>query len=256
MEYQRKYNKQKAIFTVIITVVLLAVVLLVSFWIGPSMVSSNPVKTPPPDVTPTPVAGELVIKDPVLEEAIKKQLSVTGELTKEDVESMEKLDYDEKTITDLTGLQYAVHLKELRIKLDVTSIEPIKNLHIEKLTFISDVSVQPLLVSMKEMSYIKYLDLSDCGVSSIGYISELRMLETLILDNNRISGLKYTSEMHNLTTLSLRNCGLKNISAFAENKYIKSLYIDDNNIKDISVLETMRSLKDVSYSGNPIEDKK
>lgn len=255
MEYQRKYNKQKILITVLISVVVIAITLLFSFLIGPSMVSSTPQTTLPPETTLSPLDGELIINDSVLEEAIKKQLSITRALTKQDVESLEVLDYDEKAITDLTGLEYAISLKELRIKINVTSVEPIKALHIQKLTFISDVSVQPLLEDIKEMSYIKYLDLSDCGISAIGYISELPSLETLILDNNRISGLKYIAQVKTLASLSLKNCGIKDISALADNISIQSLYIDNNLITDISALDSMRSLKDVSYAGNPLEEK-
>lgn len=256
MEYQRKYNKQKITITVLVSVAVIAITLLVSFWIGPSMVSSTPETTLPPDTTLAPIEGELIINDDVLEAAIKKQLSITGELTKQDVEALEVLDYDEAVITDLTGLEYAIHLKELRIKVDVTSIAPIMSLHIQKLTLISDVSVQPLLEDIKEMHYIKYLDLSDCGISALGYISELPSLETLILDNNRISGLKYIAQVKTLATLSVKNCGLKDISELADNNYIQNLYIDDNLIEDISALNSMRALKNASYEGNPINEEK
>ena len=254
MEYERKYNRQKAIFAGSVSVVLIAIVLVVSFWIGPSMISEKPEKTLPPETTLPPVEGNLVILDEHLINAIKKQLNITGEIQKSDMESLEVLDYDAETITDLAGLEFAINLKELRLKIDITTIEPIKNLHINKLTFISDVSVQPLLDEIKEMKYLRYLDLSDCGISAVGYISELPMLETLILDNNRISGLHYLSQMNTLAVLSLKNCGIKSITGLTNNVSIRSLYIDNNLIEDISVIETMPSLVDVTYEGNPIKD--
>ena len=254
MEYERKYNRQKAIFAGSISVVLIAIVLVVSFWIGPSMITDNPEKTLPPDTTLPPVEGDLSIFDEHLVNAIKKQLNITGDIQKSDMERLEVLDYDEETITNLAGLEFAINLKELRLKIDVTTIEPIKELHINKLTFISDISVQSLLDEIKEMKYLRYLDLSDCGISAVGYISELPMLETLILDNNRISGLHYLSQMNTLAVLSLKNCGIKSITGLTNNVSIRSLYIDNNLIEDISVIETMPSLVDVTYEGNPIKD--
>lgn len=255
MEYQRKYQKKKTVFALSISFALIVIVLVLSFIFGSSMVSTPQNPTAPPDSTLSPVEGELTIYDETLITAIKKQLSIEGEITKEHMERLEVLDYDEGVIEDLRGLQFAVNLKELRIKVNVLTLEPILNLHINKLQLISDVSVQPLLHEINRMSYLSYLDLSDCGISSVGYLSELPVLETLILDNNRISGLNYLNQMRTLSTLSLKNCGIKNISAFTDNKTIRNFYIDNNLIEDISVLDTMLLLQDCTYEGNPSDNK-
>ena len=72
MEYQRKYNKQKAIFAVSISAALLCIVLVVSFLVGPSMISDKPETTLPPETTLAPLDGDLVINDECLITAIKK----------------------------------------------------------------------------------------------------------------------------------------------------------------------------------------
>lgn len=252
MKYEKKYQNQKTILTVSITVVLLLIVLSVGYALSSSMVST-PTQTPPPSVTPTPLEGDPAFADKGLENAIKKQLGVEGDLTGEDMERLTSLDYTETTVTDVYGLEYAVNLKELRIKIDVITLDPILDLQIEKLTFVSDVSVQPLLDEICEMKYIKYIDLTNCGISVIGYLSELPMVETMILDDNRISDLKNFQSIRSLRTLSLKNCNINSIVDFYNFVTLEKLYLDNNNISNIAVLESMIGLKKCTYDGNPIK---
>lgn len=258
MKYEKKYQNQKVILTVSITVVLLFVVLSIGYVLSTSMVST-PEQTPPPSITPTPLVGNPKFEDINLENAIKKQLETDNTLTGADMEKLTYLDCTETVITDLGGLEYAINLKELKLKIDAVTIEPILELQIEKLTLLSDVSVQPLLDEICELQYLKYLDLTNCGISIVGYLSELPVIETLILDDNRVSDLKNFVQMKSLRTLSLKNCNIKNIYGLYNCTTIEKLCIDNNRIEDISVLESMKGLKECTYEGNPIkteDDKK
>lgn len=253
MKYEKKYQNQKVILTVSVTVVLLLVVLLAGWGLSSSMVSSTPTQTPPPSVTPTPIAGDPVFVDDNLENAVKNALGIDHAPTGKDMEMLKSLDYTDNAVTDFDGLEYAINLKELRLKIDVVTLEPILELQIEKLTFVSDVSVQPLLDEICEMKYLKYVDLTDCGISIIGYLSELPLVETLILDNNRISDLKNFQSMKSLRTLSLKNCNINDISGFYNFTTLERLYIDNNKIESIVILDTMLGLKECTYAGNPIK---
>lgn len=248
MEYQKKFNRQKVSITGIVALVVIGVSVLIGFLVGPGMVTDvNATPTLPPKETLAPLEGELVIEDTALINAIKNQLNIEGDITKEDMHRLEVLDYTDETVTNLLGLQHAINLREIRLKIDLTaeSFEYIKGLNIEKITFVSDVSVQPLLEHIKEFKYLTHLDLTDCGISALGYLSELPMLETLILDNNRPANLEYVAGLKMLSTLSMRNCNLKDISVFENNKTLKYLHIEGNKIENFDVLETM-ALKEVT----------
>lgn len=255
MKYEKKYQNQKVILTVSVTVVLLFVVLSIGYVLSTSMVST-PEQTPPPSIIPTPMVGNPEFGNLDLENAVKEALGINHSPTGADMENLVSLEYTENTITDVSGLEYAINLKELKLKIDVVTIEPLLDLQIEKLTLVSDVSVQPLLDEICKMQYLKYIDLTNCGISIIGYLSELPVIETLILDDNRISDLKNFQNLKTLRTLSLKNCNINDISGFYAFATLETLHIDNNKIEDISVLETMTGLRECTYDGNPIKSEK
>ena len=260
MKYEKKRQNEKTILTISVTVVLLVVVLSVGFILGPSMISStDPQTTPPPSVTPTPLVGQPKFYDDALLRVVQDALGIDTVPTAEQMQTLEVLDCGDVEINELVGLEYAINLKELKIKIGAVSIDPILDLQIEKLKIMSDVSVQPLLDDIRYMSYVKYLDLTDCGISIVGYLSEMPLLETLILDDNRISDLSNITRISTLKTLSLKNCNINDITDFFNFITLERLYIDNNRIENIAALETMISLKECTYEGNPIkkeEDKK
>lgn len=253
MEYQKKQERQKIMIALPTIAAIIVIILALSFLIGPSIVSKKPDVTPPPLETLKPIDGEPKIYDTVLENAVKKQLGIDHAPTKSDMESLEKIDYTEETVTNLSGLEYAINLREIRLKIDLQSLDPIKNLQITKLTFLSDVSVQPLMEDISKLVHLQYIDLTDCGISIIGHLSEIVGLETLILDDNRISDLKYVPEMKILSTLSIKNCNIKDINVLVGCKMLKNLYVDNNKIEDISPADYIYSLENFTYEGNPVK---
>ena len=254
MKYEKKRQNEKTIITISVTVVLLVVVLSIGFILGPSMISSgNPQNTPAPSVTPTPLAGEPKFYDDALLQAVQSALGINTVPTADQMKELEILDCGDVEINELIGLEYAINLKDLTMKFAGVAIDPILDIQIEKLKIMSDTSVQPLLDDIRYMSYLKYLDLTDCGISIVGYLSELPVLETLILDDNRVSDLSNITKMASLKTLSLKNCNIKHINDFFNFITLERLYIDNNKIEDIAAIETMISLKECTYEGNPIK---
>ncbi len=258
MNYKQKYQNQKTILGLSTAVVILVLVMAFAFLVGPSLVSSgSPDKTPPPQTTPTPLVGDVKFYDEHLEIAVKNALGVEGEVTNEDMQRLTVLEYDEGVIKDLEGLQYAINLKELKIRCDLFELSPIVDLQIEKLTLICQVSAQPLMEELATMEYIKYLDLTDCGISIIGFLEELPVLETLILDKNRVSDLQYVYAMKKLKTLSIKENNLKEVNELYNNTSIEYLYLDNNKIDKDSlelVVNSMLQLRECTWEGNPVEE--
>ena len=168
MKYEKKRQNEKTIITISVTVVLLVVVLSVGFILGPSMVSSgNPQNTPAPSVTPTPLVGEPIFYDEALLQAVQSALGIDTVPTAAQMQELEILDCGDVEINELIGLEYAINLKELTMKFAGVSIDPILDIQIEKLKIMSDTSVQPLLDDIRYMSCLKYLDLTDCGITGL-----------------------------------------------------------------------------------------
>ena len=156
MIYPKNFQRKKTIFTLAISIVVIGFSLGMAFLLTPSLVSEKPKPTLTPDETPSVIEGEFVMRDEALIRAVKRQLNIVDrDVTKEDVEGLKVLDFTEETVKDLTGLEFAVHLKELRLKVLTMNISPLSSLYIEKLTLLSDISLQPLMEDISKMKYLQ-----------------------------------------------------------------------------------------------------
>lgn len=70
------------------------------------------------------------IKDANLEEALREQLGKPeGDLTREDMKSLEEIDFSGRGIDNISGLEYAVNLKNINLRANnIRDISPLGNL--------------------------------------------------------------------------------------------------------------------------------
>ena len=252
MEYQKQQNRDKVKFVVLIAVVLVIAVFVVSVLL--SKPAGKPAdSTATPETTAEAPNGTFLILDKELEAAICEQLGI-AQVTQQDVESLTVLDCGERTITALTGLEFATGLKELTAKVDVSTFQPLWGLALDRLTLSCEYSLQTQLEDLSKIKRLKALDLTDCGISSVGYLSELPQLEELVLDQNKIFYLSYFNGMSGLKKLSLRGCSIDSIAEMAGNAGIRQIDLRDNEITDLYVLETFFSLEQAETAGNPPQE--
>lgn len=161
-------------------------------------------------------AQEEWMPDPILREAIREEirLPAAAPLKKEDMLKFEFLSVHNKGISDITGLEYAMNLKELHISRNpITDLRPLANLtQLQELHF------------WHESESSRNLD--------------LRPLANLI----------------NLEVLSLQRNGISDISPLTGLKNLRHLHIIDNDISDVSPLLGLRHLRELWITGNPILD--
>ncbi len=156
------------------------------------------------------VIEDAVFNDPALESYVQELLSKQGRtLQTDDLWGIKELELPE-TVTDLSDLHYFVGLEALTAH-DIPS---------------ADYSF------LAEMSHMKYLNLSGCGVSS--------------------SAMKYIGGCKELETLNLCNCGLSNVSALSTLTELKVLNLDDNSINDLAGLSTCSSLEELHICRNAV----
>ncbi len=182
----------------------------------------------------------------------------------------------ELSIKDLTGLEYAINLKDLELGHNqITDVPSLKNLIKLTRLSLSNNRVSDI-TPLKNLTNLTHLSLSNNRVSDISTLSNLTELIELDLGGNRISD---GSPLKNLTNLTYLHIGynqvpdvtpLKDLAKLTfleldENRIpdilplknlinLTELYLDDNEITDVSSLENLTKLKKLNLNDNNILD--
>ena len=197
------------------------------------------------------LALELVIEDlsewmpdTALQAVVRETLEELGlpasaPLTKEKMRLLDSLNATNKGIVDITGLEFALSLKELHLvgRNRITDLRPLANL-----TNLVHLHIWHREVA--DMPPVTNLDISP--------ISGLINLEGLSLEYNGISDISLLAGLKNLKLLGLSENTIEDISPLAGLKKLQRLHLSDNNIKDLSPLARLTNLRELWIEGNPV----
>ncbi len=197
---------------------------------------------------------QVVIKDKMLEQAIRKELhKPEGTITKSDMEQLTSLNAPMLGIKDLSGIEYAVHINYVDLNDNkIADISPLEHMHINYL----DLSGNKLKNTevLSHLIYVDQLDLSYTGISDVSFITNMKFLKRLDLAGNNIIQLPDLNGLDKLYNLVLQNNKIEDISFLEPLRKLSYLNIINNRVKDISVLEKLPSLQDIVFTGNQITD--
>ena len=196
--------------------------------------------TPPPVITP-PVAipGAVVrIPDPNLRAAIAAALgkSPNAPITVEAMATLGELEVPNRSIQDVTGLQFATNLRLLRLGNWGTGNQ------------VSDISPLAGLINLRE------LWLGHNPVSDLSPLKGLKNLTRLEIHNTQISDLSLIAGLINLQRLGVSHTNVSDLSPIARLINLQRLDFHDDSISDISPLAQLINLKEFNTWGNPISD--
>ena len=164
------------------------------------------------------------------------------------------LEANGRQITDLTGLEYAVNLKELRLgDNQISDIRPLEESTIlEWLELynnnISDIS------SLAAMTHLTFLHLYDNSVSDLSPLTESINLHELTLGDNSVSDLSPLAGLIHLVRLELYDNNISDISSLAAMTHLTFLPLGDNSVSDLSPLERLTNLKELTLGDNSVSD--
>ena len=175
---------------------------------------------------PKAVPSEL-IADPNVEAAIRNSVwaKPTGELTKADLEKVEKLDLGGYVkLTDLKSLENLTKLEELY--LDNNQLTSVKGL--EKLTQLRSLTIRRNqltdLKGLEKLTQLKYLTLTSANLTNVKGLENLTQLTFLRLNNNQLTDVKGLEKLTKLTSLYLGNNKLTDVKGLK--KLTKLIYLD------------------------------
>ncbi|MBB6218534.1 hypothetical protein HNQ80_004708 [Anaerosolibacter carboniphilus] len=199
-----------------------------------------------------------LIKDPVLEKRIKKDLK-TGwdeeEITQENLEKLRRLSiasFNDK-VYDLEGIQYLKNLESLRI----WNIESIKDLNpITSLTKLKRVSIEEGMLRdlafIKEIHALEELEIAYVNLDGITHIegpAGLKRVSVLGMDLNDLSLIE---ELKGIEELRFYDCNIKTMKKIAEFENLKSLEIGNCIIDDLDKTTELESLEAVEIRDSEI----
>ena len=191
------------------------------------------------------------IPDPNLAAAVRQNIGNT--ITTHTMLNLTYLGVRDLRITDLTGLEHALHLKSLFLDGNaISDFSPIADLpRLERLG-LSNISDLSPLADFKQLTALTLQGDNISDLSPLANLKQLTLLE-LIGDNN-ISDLSPLANLKQLTWLDLKHNNISDLSPLANLKKINTLRLSYNNISDVSSLANLKNLIELWLEFNNISD--
>ena len=223
-------------------------------------------------------AQVIEIPDPNLERAIREALTLPDEtpITQIEMLRLKRFTAREAQIADLTGLEYATHLKSLVLSTneirDITPLAELINLdflilhnnpiadlspltNLTQLTYLGLIGVSiKALTPLANLTQLNELYLNHCEIRDITSLSNLTQLSVLRIAANRIIDISPLANLTALEKLSIESNQIVNISPLANLTRLKELRIDNNRIVDINPLANLTQLEKLYLNHNRIMD--
>ena len=202
------------------------------------------------------IAQTVHIPDPglraVLEAVLNKEAG--DDITQVDITNLESLDASASGIRNITGLEFATNLIDLRLGNNkISDMSPLKNLtNLKRLSIkgnrISDVS------PLKDLTNLTYLHIGYNRIPDVSALKNLVNLTFLELDENEISDVTPLKNLTNLIELYLDDNQILDVSPLKNLTSLRKLNLNDNQISDISTLKYFTNLTFLDIHGNQISD--
>ena len=196
------------------------------------------------------------IPDANLAAVVREALDLTpgDAISQLDMLKLGGLEANDRQITDLIGLEYAVNLKGLLLSDNqISDITPLAGSTIlEGLELynnnISDIS------SLAAMTNLSGLNLDGNSVSDLSPLAKLINLQSFYLANNSVSDLSPLAGLTNLKDLNLYNNSISDLSPLAGLTHLTYLTLLRNSVSDLSPLARLTHLTELWLNDNNISD--
>ena len=197
------------------------------------------------------------IPDPSLRAALALTLGkdVETDITQADMASLESLDAFESGIRNLTGLEFAINLIELRLGLNaISDISPLENM--TKLTVLDLHRNQRIsdVTPLSNLTNLTWLSLRGNRISDMSPLKNLTKLTYLHVAYNSIRDVSAFEGLTNLAFLDIEAHRISDLSPLINMTKLTYLDFDSNWVSDLSPLENMTELAELDASDNRISD--
>ena len=226
----------------------------------------------------TTTAQTVNIPDANLRAAIEEALGKTSNarITAEEMLTLTRLEAPNRSINDLTGLEAATNLEDLRLLHNsISDLSPLAGLtRVHRIwvghNVISDLSPLKDLINLASLGLehnlisdlspleglinLRDLNLAHNATSDLSALAGLIKLEWVGLNENPLADLSPLSGLTNLTGIHSWGTPILNLSALAKLPKLREINICGGEISDISPLADATGLKELYLAGNEISD--
>ncbi len=195
--------------------------------------------TPPTDTTPTTPGAVVHIPDTNLRAAVAEALgkSPDAPITVEEMERLRRLDVNNRGIQDLTGLQFAINLRLLRLGDWHSSGNQV-----------SDLSPIAGLIDLRE------LWVSHNPVSDISPLEGLTNLTRLLLQNTQIADISPLRNLKDLIHLEMYHTSVFDLSPIRRLTNLTYLALHHTLVSDISPVRGLTNLNHFNVRQTLVDD--
>ena len=218
------------------------------------------------------------IPDANLRTAIAETLgkAPNSQITRANLAKLTRLEAHNRDIRDLTGLEFATNLNEIRandnLTEDLSPLEGLTRLNVIEFrhNVISDLSPLAGLINLEwlivphnlisdlspiaELSTLRGTDIAHNAISDFSPLAGLTKLERIWLHENPIADLSDFAGLTSLRGFHSWGTPVFNLSALADLPKLQVLDICGGDILDISPLEDLTNLSELYLVGNEITD--
>ena len=225
----------------------------------------------------------VVFNDTFLKIAVEDELWITDPTPTDMLELTQVIQHgdhitwpeEDTVITDLTGLEYALNLQKLSLRLnlikDISVLSELANLrhiNLSRNNRIEDLSPLAGLTRLEHLDIhenkiyditplagltnLRYLDLHGTYFEDASTLSTLTSLRFLILYLCPISDISPLSALTKLQYLHLNDTRIDAVTPLAGLSHLKELHVHGNQIQDVGALRNLKLLKKLILTNNPL----
>lgn len=108
---------------------------------------------------------------------------------------------------------------------------------------------------LENLINLETLYLNDTKVSNIKHLTKMKKLKNLHLDNTYIDDISSIANLENLETLDLTRTKVRNLTPLQNLKKLKELILNETFISDLKPLRNLENLQCLGLEGTNIKDK-
>ena len=219
-----------------------------------ALYSPTSVVTPPAETRQELIPGRLIeIPDPNLRAVLEETLG-TKTIRPTTMAKLTTLKTSNRGIRNLTGLEFAINLKELWISRNpISDLSPLSGCTNLVGLGAWNVPVSDLspLASLKKLRWLEFVDGS---ISNLSPLSALTNLRRLVLYTQDISDISPLANLTNLTLIRMTHNDIKNLSPLYQLTNLTAVFLYDNQISDLTPLSKLHKLETLNLCDNKISD--
>ena len=196
-------------------------------------------------------------RDPELRAAVEEALGkLTGSaISEEEMSSLRELDASGRGIRDLTGLEQAVGLEELRLGINrLTDVEPLAGLKNLRFLVLSSNPGLENVRPLSELTKLNHLELDYSGVTDVAPLSGLTNLNRLHLNYNEVADLAPLAGLVGLNHLDLGRNRITDLGALSGLTNLNHVDLNENEVTDLGPLARLTGLEYLDLSRNRATD--